>query len=99
MPMYPTKNIFSLRINKINHIPSSGKVYYKNYTSKLEANDNIICKTRLKYFDIILMLNEVIMCNFIVLIYIEKNIFIFFILHILIEPQYSQKAVFQDLAV
>lgn len=44
MPMYPTKNIFSLRTNKINHIPSSGKVYYKNSTSKLEANDGIIFK-------------------------------------------------------
>lgn len=57
MPVFPTKNTFSLRMNKINHIPSSGKVYSKNYTSKLEAND-IICKTQLKYFDMTLMPNE-----------------------------------------
>lgn len=42
MPMYPIKNIFSSRMNKINPIPSPGKIYYKNYTSKLEANDDTI---------------------------------------------------------
>lgn len=44
--MYPIKNIFSSRMNKINPIPSPGKIYYKNYTSKLEANDLLFFKLR-----------------------------------------------------
>lgn len=41
-PRIPLKIFFSSRMNKINPIPSPGKIYYKNYTAKLEANDDTI---------------------------------------------------------
>lgn len=42
MPTYPIKNIFSFLRNEINPIPSSGKIYYKNYSSKPEENEDAV---------------------------------------------------------